>query len=216
MSSLLLKALLSILLWPLAGALGWALVAQLWGLPWKDPSLLAFGGGALSYLAVQVFFWRPLFLYVMGHELTHALAALIQGGQADDLKVSTRGGTVRVTRSNFLVSLAPYFFPIYTFGVVLLYFIADRKFLPGIFFLLGFTLAFHLALTAFSLKEHQSDLAEAGWLFALPFIACVNFVVIAFVVGLCLPESPSFVPYLRSAGGSLADLCRWVYSAVSH
>jgi hypothetical protein len=150
----------------------------------------------------------------MGHELTHALASLLQGGQADEMKVSTRGGTVKVTRSNFLVSLAPYFFPLYTSGAVFLYYVADRKFLPGVLFLLGFTLAFHLALTAYSLREHQSDLSEAGWLFALPFIAGANFVVIAFVVGLCLPESPHFIPYLRSAGASLVEFTRWAVSLV--
>jgi hypothetical protein len=173
---------------------------------------MAFGAGAASYLAIQSFFWRPLFLYVMGHELTHALASLIQGGSADEMRVSTRGGAVRVNRSNFLVSLAPYFFPLYTFGAVLLYYVVDKKFLPGVFFLLGFTLAFHLALTVYSLREHQSDVAEVGWLFAIPFIACVNFLVVAFVLDLCLPESPRFVPFLRAAGAALAGALRWAFS----
>jgi hypothetical protein len=212
LSSVLLRAVFGVLLWPAAGALGWSLAADLWGLPWADSRLLALAGGAAAYAALHFFFRKPLFLYVMGHELTHALAAWVQGGEADHLHVSTKGGAVKVTRSNALVSLAPYFFPLYTFGVVLLYFVVDRRFLPGVFFLLGFTLAFHLALTAFSLREHQSDLAEVGWFFAFPLIAGVNCLVVAFVLGLCIPESPHFLPYLEASGGNLLRFSRWTAS----
>ncbi len=210
------RFLFSVLLWPVAGCLVWTLALQMAGLPWGDRRLLFFAGGALSYLALQIFLWRPIFLYVMGHELTHALAALLHGGKADDLRVSSRGGAVKVNKSTFLVNLAPYFFPIYTFGVVLLYYVVDPKFMPAVLFLLGFTLAFHLALTAYSLREHQSDIAEVGWLFAVPFIVSVNCLVIAFVVGLCLPESPRFLQYLKESAGTLSGFSQWIASLFSH
>ena len=122
------KLCLSLLLWPLACCLGLALAHSLIGLPWQDPRLLSFSGGLAFYAAIQVFFWRPLFMYVMGHELTHALAAVLQGGQADDLRVSSKGGMVKVNKSNFIVNLAPYFFPIYTALLLLVFWVADERF----------------------------------------------------------------------------------------
>ncbi len=168
---LIFKFLVALLLWPLAACLGYAFEGRLGAALAGGATRPGSPGGFVLYLLVQALFWRPLFLYVMGHELTHALAAVIQGGQADDLRVSTKGGMVKVNVSNFLVNLAPYFFPIYTAAAALIYLIAADPYKPYLVGLIGFTLAFHFALTLYSLKQHQSDITEVGWLFALPFIA---------------------------------------------
>jgi hypothetical protein len=186
---LVLKFFVAVLLWPLAACLGFALLKAAWALPWLSGALAYLAAGFVAYLAVQALFWRPLFLYVMGHELTHALAAVLHGGQADDLRVSTKGGMVKVNVSNFLVNLAPYFFPIYTAAAALIYLIAAEPYKPVLVALIGFTLAFHFALTLYSLKQHQSDITEVGWLFALPFIVCVNVIITAGVLRLVARES---------------------------
>jgi len=209
---LLLRFLLALLLWPVAGCLAFALAAMLVHLPWQDMRLLAFAGGVLAYLGVQVFLSKPLFLYVLGHELTHALAAWLQGGKADDLQVSgSKGGSVKVNRSNALVSLAPYVFPLYTFMVlgVVLVFDPNPNRLPLILFLYGFTLAFHASLTVHSLSEHQSDLEELGWFLALPVIVAVNALVVALIAGLSLPEAPSFWAFLAQSGSVMLRLALW-------
>jgi hypothetical protein len=206
------KIAVSTLLWPLAACMGWSLALTAAGLPWKDPRLLSFSGGMLFYALIQAFFWRPLFMYVMGHELTHALASVLQGGRADDLRVSSKGGMVKVDVSNFLVNLAPYFFPIYTFLLLLVYWVADPRFQIHIVFLLGMSLAFHLALTVYSLRQHQSDIAEVGWLFALPFIAALNVLIFVLVLWAVLPELVSFKSYLRLALDSSQGLARWAAS----
>ena len=185
--SFLARLLLSTLLWPLAACLAWALFHQGAHLPWGQAPLLLFAGGFAAYLLVQMLFWKPLFMYVMGHELTHALAAVLQGGKADDLHVSTQGGQVKVDRNNFLVNLAPYCFPIYTVGVAAVYAVAAEPFKPALVFGLGFTLAFHVALTLYSMRQHQSDISEVGWYFALPFIGCVNALIAALVLALVSP-----------------------------
>jgi hypothetical protein len=210
--SLFSKILLSILLWPLAFCMAAALGQSLWALPWKDPRLLSFGAGALSYGLIQAFFWRPLFVYVMGHELTHALASLLQGGKADDMRISTKGGMVKVEVSNFLTSLAPYFFPIYTFFLLVIYWIADPRYRIYLVFLLGVSLAFHWALTAYSLKQHQSDIAESGWLFALPFIGALNLFILVFVLHSVIPEGLSLKNYADLSLQSALGLYHWTRS----
>jgi len=211
LTGLLLKFLVAVLLWPLAGCLGYALLKMGWDLPWfAAGNLPCFAAGFAAYLIVQALFWRPLFLYVMGHELTHALAAVLHGGQADDLRVSTKGGMVKVNVNNFLVNLAPYFFPIYTAAVAAIYTIAAEPYKPALVALIGFTLAFHFALTAYSLKQHQSDITEVGWLFALPFIACVNVLISSGVLRLIAPESFQFHRFFQETWAAARASTVWV------
>lgn len=206
------KIALSLLLWPLSGCMAFALALTVRDLPWKEPRLWSFGGGMLVYGLIQAFFWRPLFVYVMGHELTHALAAVLQGGRADDLRVSTKGGMVKVDVSNFLVNLAPYFFPIYTFMILLVYWIADPRFQIYVIFFLGLSLAFHHALTLYSLRQHQSDISEVGWLFAIPFIVSINLLIAVFVLHAVLPDSVSVKAYALLCATSLKGLALWARS----
>ncbi len=200
----------SLLLWPLAACLCWALGRLLWRLPWLQGQLAWFAGGFVLYLLVQVFFWRPLFLYVMGHELTHALAALLQGGEVDDLRVSHKGGMVKVSRSNFIVNLAPYFFPLYTAAAAGIWAIAAEPYRPWLAGLLGLTLAFHFALTLYSLKQHQSDIAEVGWLFAFPFILSLNVVITVLVLRLLDPRNASLSLFANDAWTSAVASGAWI------
>ncbi|HTA16935.1 MAG TPA: M50 family metallopeptidase [bacterium] len=207
---LVLRFIAALGLWPLAGGLTAALGRLLWHLPWSQGGLPWFAGGFVAYLVVQIFFWRPLFLYVMGHELTHALAAVLQGGNADDLHVSTKGGRVRVNRSNFMVDLAPYFFPLYTVGACLVWAVAAERFKPLISSLIGFTLAFHFALTLFSLKQHQSDIAEGGWFFSIPLILALNVLICVLVLRLLAPGPVSLGAFFLDAWSTLRAGAHWV------
>jgi hypothetical protein len=146
----------------------------------------------------------------MGHELTHALAALLHGGQADDLRVSSKGGMVKVNVNSFLVNLAPYFFPIYTAAAALIYLIAAEPYKPALVGIIGFTLAFHFALTAYSLKQHQSDISEVGWLFALPFIACVNLLICSGVLRLVAPENFHYQLFLQETWAAARASAIWI------
>ena len=89
--------MLALLLWPAAGCLGFSLARTLVHLPWQDARLWAFAGGVLAYLGVCRSSSQAALLYVLGDELTHALAALIQGRQAIASQVSgSKGGSVKV------------------------------------------------------------------------------------------------------------------------
>ena len=43
---------------------------------------------------------------------------LLFGARPSDVRVSASGGSVRLSKSNLLITLAPYFFPFYTFVVI--------------------------------------------------------------------------------------------------
>ena len=60
-------------------------------------------------------------LYVFGHELTHALWVWLMGGRVSRFRVGREGGHILTDKNNFLIALAPYFFPLYSILVLALY-----------------------------------------------------------------------------------------------
>lgn len=179
------KFLTGLALLPLCAALSmtlWRAIAILAQSPTRLPLLHAFAG--VSGIALWTIVW--LFLppmtrtYVLGHELTHALWTMLFGGKASGLKVSERGGSVRVSKNNVWITLAPYFFPLYTFFVALAWllsvwlFPAVKPYAPIFVFWIGMTWSFHLTFTIRFLAYNQPDVREHGRLFSYALIYALN------------------------------------------
>ncbi len=164
----------------------WAFVRAL-----AESVMIAAGGTAFSVEAVSLLAgmaafalcWvtisHPVRMYVLGHELTHALWGLFFGARPSDVRVSESGGSVKLTKSNMLITLAPYFFPFYTFVVIIaalvtFAFLRPLPFLPLWMFLIGFTWAFHLLFTLETLTQRQPDVKLYGRIFSWVFIFLVN------------------------------------------
>ncbi len=166
----------------------WVLLLHLLEFKFVTHTQLAFITGFGVYLVMHLLLWKPVFIHIMGHELTHAFWAVILGGKIKSLLVSQEGGQVTLSKTNFFIALAPYFFPIYTFLILPIYFIAAPKFYPIPAFLIGFTLALHLALTIHSLHDRQSDIWEIGLFFSMAFIYLMNLIVIVIIISVISPE----------------------------
>ena len=149
--------------------------------------------GAVAYLVVHAVFFKPAYLYILGHELMHVVATIISGGKITSFRVSPQGGSVRTTKSNIFIALAPYLFPFYTMiatAAFLIVLIVTKSLAPyGPFlFIIGFTLAFHIILTIDFLKIRQTDLLHAGYLFSICLIYIANLIVIGFIFSLLFKE----------------------------
>lgn len=167
----------------------------------SSASLSANGIGFLvgvgSYLVLHFLLYKPVFLHVVGHELTHALFAALFGGRVKTLNVSAKGGVVLVSKSNLLVALAPYFIPLYTLMALVLFWVVMPAIKPYAAGLVGATVAFHGALTFFTLKSHQPDLEEGGVLLSLALIYVANLLLLAGILALLLPEWFAFGSFLH-------------------
>ena len=94
---------------------------------WAGQEVRFFCIGAVVWLAV--FFasmWafgepRPLRVYVFGHELTHAIWVWAMNGRVEQIKVRRDSGHIITDTNNFLVALAPYFYPLYSIVVIAIY-----------------------------------------------------------------------------------------------
>lgn len=160
-------------------------------IPWTAKDSIVFFSCFGVYFLIHFLLYKPVLSHVMAHELTHALAAVLMGGKVTSIHASTTGGTTVVNKSHIFISLAPYVFPLYTFGALGLYAIAAPSLKIVFLGLIGFTYAFHLALTVYSLSHHQPDLKEGGVVFSLIFIFTGNIIVLMLLLSLIWPQALS-------------------------
>lgn len=144
---------------------------------------IALLGGIAAFALCWMALPHPVRTYVFGHELTHALWGLLFGARPSDVRVSTSGGSVKLSKTNLLITLAPYFFPFYTFLVIVVAlvtfaFLRPLPFLPLWMFLIGFTWAFHALFTLETLTHRQPDVKLYGRVFSWTFIFIVNLLIV--------------------------------------
>src|SRR5689334_11561497 len=159
-----LKTIVAILLLPVCLGAGVALWRVLRASGSADTTWVPLIAGALCWIVIYLLLPKPMWVYIFGHELTHALWTWLFGGRVKKFKASSRGGHVIVTRSNFLIALAPYFFPLYAVLVVLVFLLGHfiwnwRNYFVWFHLFLGAAYGFHVTLTWHILKNKQSDIA---------------------------------------------------------
>ena len=164
---------------------------------------------ALAWMTLS----HPVKTYVLGHELTHALWGLFFGARPSDMRVSESGGSVRLTKSNMLITLAPYFFPFYTFVVILAAlvtsaFLRPLPYLPLWMFLIGFTWSFHVLFTLQTLTERQPDVRLYGRIFSWVFIFIVNVAIVLAWLAFATPLT------FAEVGGALVQRTLSAYTAI--
>lgn len=174
--------------------------------------------GAACWVVVYLLLPKPMWIYVLGHELTHAVWAWLFGAQVRKLKVTSGGGHVVITKTNFLIALAPYFFPLYAVLVVVVFVIGHliwnwREFLALFDLFLGAAYAFHLTLTAHILKTRQTDITEQGYLFSAVIIFLGNISVL--LLGIPLLAEKVAVPtallwWMQRTGEVFHQIARWI------
>lgn len=139
--------------------------------------------GAGCWLAIYLLLPKPMWVYVVGHELTHVIWTWMMGGRVKKFKASARGGHVIVTKNNFIIALSPYFFPLYALLVALVYLAGNHvwgweRHVVWFHLLLGATYAFHLSLTWHILQSSQTDITEQGYFFSAAVIFLGNITVL--------------------------------------
>jgi hypothetical protein len=127
-----------------------------------------------------------MWLYVFGHELTHALWTWLFGGRVSAFRVTSSGGHVTVSKTNWIITLSPYFFPLYALLVVGVFALGHwlwdwQRHLPWFHLLLGAAYAFHITLTWHVLQTRQPDIVEQGYFFSavIIWLGNVSFLLVA-------------------------------------
>lgn len=180
---------------------------------------ISFWIGILSYIVFQVVFYKPMRTYVFGHELSHAIAGVLSGAKIKKFNVGKKSGSVVLTKSNIWITLTPYFFPIYTIAIVIIYiclgWITNVKlFYEYFLFFVGFSIAFHIALTIYILSIDQPDLKVYGKFFSYVVILAVNIVVFTLLAYLVFRDAISIQDTLIQFYDSISGVYKFLCSGV--
>jgi hypothetical protein len=200
------KFVIALLLLPVCAGAAMALWQVLCASGRADVVWVPLLAGAACWGVIFLLLPKPMWIYVFGHELTHALWTWIFGGQVKKMKVSSAGGHVVISKSNFVIALAPYFFPFYAVLVIVVFAVGHcfwnwTDYLVWFHLAVGAAYAFHVTLTWHALKAQQSDITSQGWLFSAVIIFLGN----AGVLLLGLPFLTAKVGLLNALGWWLED-----------
>ena len=180
---------------------------------------------AMGMIVLPLLIWGfsdlLLYLYVFGHELTHVVFIYLCGGKVfGDIRVSVTGGHVVTNKSNWLISLSPYFVPFYTVvigtGFLVARLLVDLNatielgplaFKPMYVFyaLIGFTWTMHIYYTFTMLLKDQPDLHMNGTLLSLLVIYLANSIVVTSFV-IVASESLTMKGYLADWTANVVSL----------
>ncbi len=164
---------------------------------WTMPAFWYFATGVLLMAGwfftglLRSFF---LYLYVLGHELTHILFIWAFRGRVSDWGVSLDGGYVTTDKTNIVIALSPYFVPLWAaVGMIVHALLGLALELPPVsdkilFGYVGFFWTFHLLWTLWMIPRDQPDLKENGTFLSLVIIYLANQLVLAAL--LCAAASP--------------------------
>jgi hypothetical protein len=157
--------------------------------------------------------------YIFGHELSHAIAGILSGAKIKKFNVTKQSGSVVLTKNNIWITLAPYFFPIYTFLILLIYiclgwFTNIKQFYEYFLFFIGFSIAFHITLTAYILSVRQPDLKVYGVFFSYIIILAVNIIVFDLLLSLIFTEAVNLKDIFWQSCKNIINTYKFVYNGV--
>jgi hypothetical protein len=167
--------------------------------------------GFVFYIIIHLFFFKPIRMYVFGHELTHAFAGIITGSKVKSFNTGKTSGSVTLTKVNMFITLSPYFVPIYSLILIFCYWlmtkfvVTNTGYFKVFLFLFGITVSFHLMLTLFAISQGQPDFQEYGIIVSILVIFITNCIVLSLVLILFFP--------VINLGQSAENLCSdYVYT----
>ena len=135
----------------------------------------------------------------------------------EKFKVSAEGGHVIITKSNFVIVLAPYFFPLYVVLVVMCFVLGHllwnwKSYAVWFHLLVGAAYAFHVTLTGHALQTRQTDITSQGYFFSAVIIFLGNVGVLLLGVPLLtgsVSRLTALAWWMEETGAVLQRLVRW-------
>ena len=148
--------------------------------------IAAFAGSTLFFF---ILIGRGSFLLIFEHELTHNLWAILTFRKPTGFQVfKNKGGKVDMEkRSNYMVTLSPYFFLTFSFLFMPIFLFIEPSYYILFIIILGMLTGFHTSTTIKETSLQQPDLHVYSVIFSLIFILLGNIIsygiILAFVTG---------------------------------
>lgn len=187
----------------------------------KTRITLPFSLGLLAYLPFHRRMSSDTRIYVLAHELSHALAALLNGVRVRKIRIRKRSGYVALDKTNAFIILSPYFVPFYVLVLGAVFFLAgffaDLSEYAFLFvFLAGFFTSFHIANTLQIIFSGplQSDIKQAGGaLFSIPMITLLNCAALLLTMKIIYPGFIAIGDFWRGSLDSTWKIYGFIFKA---
>ena len=170
--------------------------------------------GFVLFLILFTVFGAPVKSYILEHELSHMIFALLSGVRISSVSFKRSNAYVKTDRINIFIALAPYSLPLYTVMLVILYrlirHIAMSPFADSVFcFLFGVTLSFHFIATIHYIQLDQPDMKRYGYFSSVVFITTWSIVIISIMLAFMFSDI-QFILYFRSSLRETIQIYTWL------
>ncbi len=122
-------------------------------------------------------------MQIIAHEFTHAFFAFITFHKVKHIRLNPdeSGGEMGfIGDGNWLIVIAPYFFPIFVIVFILITFLFKQNIIfNGI---LGYFVGYHIDTVASQIHEKQTDLPKVGYPFCFCFLPGANLWIIGLIL----------------------------------
>ena len=172
---------------------------------WRSSTFWFFMLGMIMWLITFFALERPVYLYVWGHEATHALFTYACLGKVHEFRVTREGGHIVTDKNNLLIALSPYFVPFYALILAFVFWLvgeyvdltvrhpAPLSVFPHVswqmlgYWALGVAWGFHFTFTVWMIVKDQPDLKANGTIFSLNVIVLANLLLLSLLLILAAP-----------------------------
>ena len=195
--------LFKFLISPLWLPLLWVVGSGFWGYISHAPPAgrreIYFLGGLLLYFFLLLLSRERgrSFAHTFEHELTHLVVGLVFFKSPSKFKVGRQDGETYLSGSNFVISLAPYFLPLWALIPLLLLPLLNPAGTLGALALLGFLYGLHIYSTIHEFGFYQPDVKEHGRIFSMLCVATLNLVMLGIITGAVATGYPGIADYFR-------------------
>ncbi|MDA8121574.1 MAG: hypothetical protein M0Z38_03275 [Deltaproteobacteria bacterium] len=127
-------------------------------------------GGSVFYFLLHFFLRKPERMYLWAHEFAHLVVAKIFFRKVHSFQITSRdGGKVVIDRTNVMIDLAPYVFPLYSLAAAFAagLFRTASPWVPDAYLAVAsFLFTMHLVFSVEGFFRGQPDVKRSGRLFS--------------------------------------------------
>ena len=157
---------------------------------------------------------EPATLILRDLRHTAVTAIRIGGETAPALSVTRDGGHIVTDKNNFLIALAPYFFPLYSILAIAVYgllslFCDVQPYGRLLYAVIGVTWAFHFTFTCWMIPKNQTDLSDHGTFFSLVVIYLMNLTLLSIMLVLAARQI-TFLDLGTDSMTNISNFSHWV------
>ena len=159
-------------------------------------------------------------LTIFAHEATHMLAAILTFHKPKGMSIRDgQGGSFTYQgKGNWLITIAPYFFPTFPFLWMLIglwFTFQDQTFPPWYIMTFGFLVGYHIVSNFYQIHSEQTDFKKAGYFFSMMFIPGANILVIGYLWSFVLKGWSGLSDWQRLAFRALFQFIKEIIQNIS-